>query len=304
MVSPVTSESLQLDVSKEFLEHARAVRGFAPESILKYRDCLHQIEKATGTAHWQAFSREDLFALRVYMTNKALSPSRQTNILYALKRLLEFLRDERGAQIAIDPSLIRPVASPRKRVVYLTPEEVARVVAAIRLHTYRGKPSLAGYRLRALVEVLLGTGMRIGEALSLNRQQIDYKTRTAAIVGKGSKERIVFFTQRALDWMNNYLALRTDHTPQIFVTLCGSRPWSRSDIWCYFARLRAVSGIAKPIRPHLLRHTAATQLLFQGCPIGHIKEILGHDRLETTCRYYLGLDHRAAQQAHARYLHY
>jgi integrase len=53
-----------------------------------------------------------------------------------------------------------------------------------------------------------------------------------------------------------------------------------------------------------MRHTAATQLLFNGCPIGHIKEILGHERLETTCRYYLGLDHRAAKAAHQKYLRY
>ena len=59
--------------------------------------------------------------------------------------------------------------------------------------------------------------------------------------------------------------------------------------------------INKSVTPHLLRHTAATQLLFNGCPVGHIKEILGHERLETTCRYYLGLDHRAAKQAHQRY---
>jgi integrase/recombinase XerD len=58
------------------------------------------------------------------------------------------------------------------------------------------------------------------------------------------------------------------------------------------------------VTPHILRHTAATQLLFNGCPVGHIKAILGHERLETTCRYYLGLDQRAAKEAHRKYLSY
>ena len=69
-----------------------------------------------------------------------------------------------------------------------------------------------------------------------------------------------------------------------------------------FAVYRRRADITKPVSPHILRHTAATQLLFNGCPVGHIKEILGHERLETTCRYYLGLDHRAAKAAHAQFL--
>jgi integrase/recombinase XerD len=79
---------------------------------------------------------------------------------------------------------------------------------------------------------------------------------------------------------------------------------ARTDIWRPFNRYREIAGIHKKITPHLLRHTAATQLLFNGCPIGHIKEILGHERLETTCRYYLGLDNRAAKRAFNQYLVY
>src|SRR5260370_39547050 len=84
----------------------------------------------------------------------------------------------------------------------------------------------------------------------------------------------------------------------------GKARLKRVDIWRPFTRYRKLGGINKPVTPHLLRHTAATQLLFNGCPVGHIKEILGHVRLETTCRYYLGLDHRAAKKAHQRYLVY
>src|SRR5271169_2038074 len=82
------------------------------------------------------------------------------------------------------------------------------------------------------------------------------------------------------------------------------RSQRNSGIWRPFNRYRRLAGLNKPVRPHLLRHTAATQLLFNGCPVGHIKEILGHERLETTCRYYLGLDTRAAKLAHQRYLVY
>jgi integrase/recombinase XerD len=187
--------------------------------------------------------------------------------------------------------------------VFLTPDEVARFVSAIPLTTSKNQPHHPGIRFRALVETLLGSAMRIGEVLSLNRTSIDFERKEARVIGKGNKERTVFFTDRALHWLGRYLEMRTDDAAALFLSQSGSR-LSRTDIWRPFSRFRRIAGLNKPVRPHLLRHTAATQLLFNGCPVGHIKEILGHERLETTCRYYLGLDRRAAKAAHQQYLVY
>ncbi len=71
-----------------------------------------------------------------------------------------------------------------------------------------------------------------------------------------------------------------------------------------FRRVAQRAHLRKKVTAHVLRHTVATTLLFNGCPIGHIKELLGHERLDTTCRYYLGVDVRAAQEAHRKYLRY
>ncbi len=70
----------------------------------------------------------------------------------------------------------------------------------------------------------------------------------------------------------------------------------------WFRRFRIAIRFPKPVTAHMLRHTVATTLLFNGCPIGHIKEILGHDRLITTCNFYLGADKRAAKKAHGDFL--
>ena len=72
----------------------------------------------------------------------------------------------------------------------------------------------------------------------------------------------------------------------------------------WFQRFRREAGIKKRVTAHVLRHTVATTLLFNGCPIGHIKEILGHENLMTTCNFYLGADKRAAKEAHRQYLDY
>jgi len=93
------------------------------------------------------------------------------------------------------------------------------------------------------------------------------------VVGKGRKERAAFLTDRAFTWIERYLAARDDAHPALFVTCDGRRALPRTDVWRGFAVHREKAGIIKPITPHILRHTAATQLLFNGCPIGHIKKI-------------------------------
>jgi integrase/recombinase XerD len=249
------------------------------------------------------YIKDDVLALKSKMLAKGNSVSRQVSILAALKRLLQFLLDQHRLPV-MDPDSIVIPRRPRREVLFLTAEEVERFVAAIPITTQRGTPSLNGLRFRALVEALLGSAMRIGELLSMNRDQIDSANREARIIGKGNKARTVFFTDRALGWISSYLKIRTDTHPSLFVCQDGRSRLKQPDIWRPFARVRKLAGLNKPVRPHLLRHTAATQLLFNGCPVGHIKEILGHERLETTCRYYLGLDRRAAKSAHQKFLVY
>jgi integrase/recombinase XerD len=224
-------------------------------------------------------------------------------MLAAVKRLLLYCRDQLALAV-LDPDVILIPKRPRRAVVYLTVEEVERFVNAIPLTTQKGRPNHHGLRFRALVEALLGSAMRIGELLSMDRIDIDFERKEARIIGKGNKERTVFFTDRALYWLKRYLENRADQSAALFVSQNGCSRLARTDIWRPFHRYRELAGLNKPVRPHLLRHTAATQLLFNGCPVGHIKEILGHERLETTCRYYLGLDQRAAKLAHAQYLTY
>lgn len=188
--------------------------------------------------------------------------------------------------------------------MFLSPEEIEAFISTIPLITYHGEVHHAGLRLRAVVEALLGSAMRISELLSLNPDSIDFEKKETKIVGKGGKERTVFFTGRSLIWVKRYLESTSDDCPALFVCRNGRNRLKRDDLWRYFDRHRKLAGIKKKVRPHILRHTAATTLLFNGCPVGHIKAILGHERLEATCRYYLGIDHRAAKAAHEKYLTY
>jgi integrase/recombinase XerD len=287
---------------QEFLLFAEVEAHFSRETVSKYEECIRRVEWLLGVFDPSTFGKAELLRLKQILMQQ-VGASRQTQILLALKRFLQFLRDEKKMAV-LEPEEIRPPKRPRRAVEFLTVEEVQAFTGSIRLLTYDGETLKAGVRFKALVELLLGSAMRISEALALNRNQIDFEKREAKIIGKGNKERTVFFTARALHWLQHYLNTRTDEGPALFVTETGRGRLKRPDIWRLFRRFQEASGVKKRITPHLLRHTAATQLLFNGCPIGHIKEILGHERLETTCRYYLGLDRRAAKAAHEKFLQY
>jgi integrase/recombinase XerD len=257
-----------------------------------------------GEKQVSKFTKTDLLRLKSYWLSKSLSATRQMSLLLSLRRFLMFCQDEKQIQLSFDPREIKPPPRPRREVVFLTPEEIEDFISTIPLTTYHGEVHQAGLRLRAVVEGLLGSAMRISELLSLNRDGIDFARREAMIIGKGNKERTVFFTERSLGWIRRYLDSRTDDCPALFVCRTGRTRLKRDDLWRYFGRHRKLAGLKKRVTPHILRHTAATRLLFNGCPVGHIKAILGHERLETTCRYYLGLDHREVKAAHQKYLSY
>jgi site-specific recombinase XerD len=204
-------------IAPQFLTYAAVERGFAPQTISKYTDCLRQIGKMIGDLPVPDYGKEHVMALKAAMLAKGHSCGRQLSILAAFKGLLLFCQSERGLEV-LNPELVTLPKRPRREVGYLTTAEVECFVAAIDLQNDDGKPFEAGVRFRALVEVLLGSAMRISEVLSLNRTDVDFETREARVIGKGNKQRTVFFTDRALGWIRRYLEIRHDTHPALFVT--------------------------------------------------------------------------------------
>jgi len=209
----------------------------------------------------------------------------------------------------IEANKVKAPRAAKREVIYLNNEEIKRFIDSIKIENeWKGRKKqknlfIDGLRFRTLVEVLLGTGARISEALSLDRDKIDFAKAEAKIIGKGNKERILFFNQRCLYWIRYYLEQRRDKEKALFVTRRLTR-LHREDVSKLFKTYTKKSGIPKRVTPHILRHTMATNLLFNGCPINHVKEILGHERLETTCKYYLGVDKTVAKEAHRNFLNF
>lgn len=280
-----------------FLEYVEFELNFSPNTILKYRDSLKWLVRDIGDKDIGELTVQDFVHLKRVMMERGAGPARIASVVFATKSFLYYCNTFLKLQ-TLDPKQIRPPKKAKREVIFLNKEEIEAFVDTI--DTNR----LPDLRFRAIVETILGTGMRISEVLSLNRKDIDWKKKEAKIVGKGNKERRVFFTDRALEWIRRYLERRHDSFEAVFITNGDPRRLKPTDVWRPFQKHRELAKINKKLTPHILRHTVATNLVFNGCPIIHVKEILGHERLDTTCKYYLGVDKELAKKAHREYLNF
>jgi integrase/recombinase XerD len=161
-------------------------------------------------------------------------------------------------------------------------------------------------RDRALVELLYGAGLRVSEAVSLDRRSVDLEGRLVRCIGKGSKERIVPIGREAVEALRRYLArgrphLDRRHRPELFLNAQGG-PLTRAGAFLILRRLAEKAGLEpERIHPHLLRHSFATHLLEGGADLRSVQEMLGHADLSTTELYTHVSDRRRRElyfQAH------
>ena len=153
----------------------------------------------------------------------------------------------------------------------------------------------------AIVDLLSSTGIRVGELVNLDRSDIDFESRECVVLGKGGKERRVYFDARTKLHLLEYLGERTDENPALFVSLCN--PSKRLQISGVEIRLRELGrrlGICR-VHPHKFRRTLATRAIDKGMPIEQVQVLLGHQKIDTTLRYAM-VDQRNVRQSHRKYI--
>jgi integrase/recombinase XerD len=281
-----------------FLDYSLYELRSSPATVRKQRDCLLWIQRdLPHVVRPQDLRLDDATTVKKRVFARGASESRANSMVFALRSFLKYCRRVHKLD-TLDPKELSPVRLPKRRVVFLTPEEIKRFLSVIHPWT------IAGLRFMALVQVLLATGMRIGEALSLDRNDIDWENRHASIIGKGNKERTVFFSPESLEWLKRYLKRRVDTCEALFVTTGEAHRLKPFDLPRYFKHYRERAGITKKLTPHILRHTMATVLSHNGCDIKHIKDLLGHSDISITAEYYVGTDERVLKDVHQRFLRF
>jgi integrase/recombinase XerD len=269
-----------LDVER-FLLHLAARRS--PRTVDAYRRDLASLSAFRGGAAVADTTRPELERWLAEMRAAGLAPSTIARRASAVRTFFRHL-------VLIGTRSENPAASlqlprrPRRLPRALSPSEVERLIDAATGTTPRT------LRDRALVELLYGAGLRVSEAVGLDRAGVDLDARIVRVLGKGDKERLVPLGRPAAEAVRRYLALGRAHLdrryrPELFLNARGG-PLTRAGAFLVLRRLADRAGLEPGrVHPHLLRHSFATHLLEGGADLRSVQEMLGHADLGTTERY-------------------
>jgi integrase/recombinase XerD len=259
-----------------------AAARLAPRTVEAYRRDLADLERRLDVPPAEA-SVDELAAYVAQLRAEGLAG---TTIARRVAALRSFYRH----QMLLGARPDNPAAElelPRRRRALpktLSPGEVEKLIEAATGTAPRA------LRDRALVELLYGAGLRIGEAVGLERASIDLEQRLVRCLGKGSKERVVPIGREAVDALRRYLArgrpyLDKRHRPELFLNARGGA-LTRGGAFLILRQLAAAAGLEpERVHPHLLRHSFATHLLEGGADLRSVQEMLGHADLATTELY-------------------
>lgn len=164
------------------------------------------------------------------------------------------------------------------------------------------RESCHGVRQRMLLESLYATGCRLDEVHKLNRDDVDFQTMSCKVVGKGDKEREVYFSYKAMYHLKKYLLSRTDDCPALIIT--ERKPYRRLSHRGIQREIRMLvtnSGLQKKVSPHTLRHTFATLTLNNGAELVAVQELLGHENPATT-QIYASISAERKREQHKKHL--
>lgn len=288
-----TEEEANAELTNEqFLNHflaAKRIEGCSEKSLTYYRATI----ECMATRIKKNVRELETDDLRTYLTEyqheKNSSKVTVDNIRRILSSFFSWLEDENYI-------LKSPVRRIHKVKAALTIKETYTDEALEKM-----RDSCEEARDLALIDMLASTGMRVGELVFLNRNDINFEERECVVFGKGSKERMVYFDARTKIHLLNYLQERTDDNPALFVTL--RSPHERIKIGGIESRLREIGkqlDIPK-VHPHKFRRTLATMAIDKGMPIEQLQQLLGHKRIDTTLQYAM-VKQSNVKLAHRKYI--
>lgn len=268
---------------------AKRIEGCSEKTLKYYRTTIETMLISVDKSI-RYIQTEDLRSYLInYQNEKQSSRVTIDNIRRILSSFFSWLEDE-------DYILKSPVRRIHK---VKTATNIKETYTDEELETMRD--SCTELRDLAIIDMLASTGMRVGEMVLLNRNDIDFNERECIVFGKGSKERVVYFDARTKIHLQNYLRSRKDDNPALFVSL--KSPYERLKIGGVEVRLREFGkqlGLQR-VYPHKFRRTLATIAIDKGMPIEQLQQLLGHRKIDTTLQYAM-VKQSNVKIAHRKYI--
>lgn len=276
----------------DFLEYLEIEQNRSQKTIANYDHYLTRLIDYAGDIQISDIDAEMVRKWRLWLNRLGTSNSdelQKTTQNYHLIALRSFLKFCSKRDIpALPPEKIELAKTVRKQVTFLSGDEV------IRLLDQPDTTTITGLRDRAILELLFSSGLRVSELVALDRDHINLKRREFMVRGKGQKDRPIFISTIAADWIQQYLDKRADTVKPLFIRYSGNK---QVDLTGNYHRLTArsiqrlvahyalMAGITKHVSPHTLRHSYATDLLMNGADLRAVQSLLGHSNIATTQIY-------------------
>lgn len=273
----------------ELFLSAKRIEGCSEKTLKYYKATIQAMIDSIGKCIKYIVTDDIRCYLTEYQSNKNSSKVTIDNIRRILSSFFSWLEDE-------DYILKSPVRRIHK---VKTGTNIKETYSDEALELMRD--NCTELRDLAMIDMLASTGMRVGEMVLLNREDIDFNERECVVFGKGDKERVVYFDARTKIHLQNYLQSRMDNNPALFVSL--KAPYERLKIGGIEVRLRNFGkqlGLSK-VHPHKFRRTLATMAIDKGMPIEQLQQLLGHRKIDTTLQYAM-IKQSNVKLAHRKYI--
>lgn len=287
-----TEQKFVSDYILDFIEHLEVEGGRMPKTAENYEFYLNRFVEFAGDIMPNQITTELMRKYRLWLNRfksvngDELAMITQSYHLIALRGLLKYFSKRDIPSLA--PDKIELPKTHRKQVTFLHYDEVLRLLEQIDINIE------SGVRDRAILELLFSSGLRVSELVNLNRDRINTKRREFMVRGKGQKDRPVFISQAAADWVEKYLDERQDSLAPLFISYSKNVEASTSgdfrrltarSIQRMVSKYARLAGITKHVSPHTMRHSFATDLLMNGADLRSVQNMLGHSNISTTQIY-------------------
>ena len=263
-------------IEEKYEEYLKYELNYSNNTIDSYLNHINKYLEylKKNNINYLYINKEDIINYLKYLDNKNLTNRTIGNILSSLRNYYDYLLDKKIINVNIFKTISNPKID-KKLPNFLSYEEMRNILDSIDINDLLGK------RNKLIVELFYATGIRVSELINIKIEDISLSEKKIRIIGKGKKERIVYYGDYAKKALDEYLNVRNSNNEYLIQNKDGNKITARG-IEKIIDKIVMESSVKNNVTPHTFRHTFATHLLNNGADIKSVQELLGHNSLNTT----------------------